>query len=299
MDDGSMYSRVFAYYKKFAFYANDSIQKMQEMCNLNGLKNLDDSVEALANLPCKNNIWSIVRIITIANTIIIDSVRSRLLTLKVKDTEVIRKVENVWQVQLQRKCGSSTSRPALPGNLKPETSKLPSRPPQTLKDPLINSSNRSQKNNLVPCSGTNGSDEIMSEAVNPESGIRGHIAGNLYGPSIRDVVNERPTLSNVLFVKGLPTDCTRREASHLFRPFPGFKDIKVVHKLAKIRGEKDMVLCFVEFANGRCALTALEALQGYRFDIKKPDSPSLDLQFAHFPFRLPSAGDTQYLAVPR
>lgn len=28
------------------------------------------------------------------------------------------------------------------------------------------------------------------------------------------------------------------------------------------RGEKDMVLCFVEFANGRCALTALEALQG-------------------------------------
>ncbi|PWA92789.1 Nucleotide-binding, alpha-beta plait [Artemisia annua] len=293
------------------------------MCNLNGLKNLDDSVEALANLPCKNNIWSIVRRITITNTvyhiwlernqmlfqkidrtadvviqIIIDSVRSKLLTLKVKDTEVIRKVENVWQVQLQRKCGSSTSRPALHGNLKAEASKLPSRPPQTLKDPLINS-NRPQKDNLVPRSGTNGSDEIMSEAVNPESGIRGHIAGNLYGPSIREVVNERPTLSNVLFVKGLPTDCTRREASHLFRPFPGFKDIKVVHKLAKIRGEKDMVLCFVEFANGRCALTALEALQGYRFDIKKPDSPSLDLQFAHFPFRLPSAGDTQYLAVPR
>ncbi|GJV64810.1 nucleotide-binding alpha-beta plait domain-containing protein [Tanacetum coccineum] len=193
----------------------------------------------------------------------------------------------------------STSKPALPGNLKLEASKLPSRPPQTLKDPLINSSKRPQKDNLVSRSGTNGSDEIKSEAVNPKSGIRGHIAGNLYGPSIRDEVNERPKLSNVLFVEGLPTDCTRREVSHLFRPFAGLKDVKVVHKLARTRGEKDIVLCFVEFANGRCALTALEALQGYKFDIKNPVSPALNIHMARFPFRLPSDGDTQYLAVPR
>nr|GEY30814.1 hypothetical protein [Tanacetum cinerariifolium] len=158
-----------------------------------------------------------------------------------------------------------------------------------------------------------------------------HIAGNLYGPSIRDEVNESPKLSNVLFVEGLPTDCTRREVSHLFRPFAGLKDIKVVHKLAKTvlplhymevlafevdgngvyliyidaietivyRGEKDRVLCFVEFANGRCALTALEALQGYKFDIKNPVSPALNIHMAHFPFRLSSDGDTQYLTVPR
>ncbi|KAB2627849.1 hypothetical protein D8674_032644 [Pyrus ussuriensis x Pyrus communis] len=36
--------------------------------------------------------------------------------------------------------------------------------------------------------------------------------------------------SNVLFVDGLPTDCTRREVSHIFRPFVGFKEIRVVHK---------------------------------------------------------------------
>jgi len=27
---------------------------------------------------------------------------------------------------------------------------------------------------------------------------------------------------------------------------------------------------------------------GYKFDDKKPDSPTLKIQFAHFPFRLPS-----------
>ncbi|XP_066377383.1 RNA-binding protein 1-like isoform X2 [Miscanthus floridulus] len=36
--------------------------------------------------------------------------------------------------------------------------------------------------------------------------------------------------SNILFVDCLPTDCTRREVAHLFRVFPGFKDIRVVHK---------------------------------------------------------------------
>ncbi|XP_012700821.1 uncharacterized protein LOC101774592 isoform X1 [Setaria italica] len=45
---------------------------------------------------------------------------------------------------------------------------------------------------------------------------------NLDGPSEDE--------SNILFVDGLPTDCTRREVAHLFRLFDGFKDIRVVHK---------------------------------------------------------------------
>ncbi|KAF3785144.1 RNA-binding protein 2 [Nymphaea thermarum] len=50
-------------------------------------------------------------------------------------------------------------------------------------------------------------------------------------------------------------------------------------------GEKAFVICFVEFKDEKCAATALEALQGYRFDDKKPDSPVLRIQFARFPFR--------------
>ena len=34
--------------------------------------------------------------------IIIDSVRSRLLTLKVKESSAIQRVENVWEIQFQR-----------------------------------------------------------------------------------------------------------------------------------------------------------------------------------------------------
>ncbi|GAB4854472.1 hypothetical protein Ancab_023055 [Ancistrocladus abbreviatus] len=95
--------------------------------------------------------------------------------------------------------------------------------------------------------------------------------------------------SNILFVDGLPNDCTRREVGHLFRPFIGYKDIKVVHKEPRRSGDKAMVFCFVEFDDSKCALTAMEALQGYKFDDKKPDSPVLRIHFAEFPFHLPSA----------
>ncbi|XP_026664897.2 RNA-binding protein 1-like isoform X2 [Phoenix dactylifera] len=97
--------------------------------------------------------------------------------------------------------------------------------------------------------------------------------------------------SNILFIDGLPTDCTRREVAHLFRPFIGFKDIRVVHKEPRRTGDKAHVLCFVEFNDSKCALTALEALQGYKFDDKKPDSPVLRIQFAKFPFRPSSVRD--------
>ncbi|KAL6008091.1 hypothetical protein ACLOJK_033597 [Asimina triloba] len=119
--------------------------------------------------------------------------------------------------------------------------------------------------------------------------------------SIPDILPERSNFirkpdglpddeSNILFVDSLPNDCTRREVSHLFRPFIGFKDIKVIHKEPRKIGEKGHVLCFVEFSDSKCALTALEALQGqthtnisvvtgpspgYKFDDKKADAPVL------------------------
>ncbi|XP_054819427.1 RNA-binding protein 1-like [Prosopis cineraria] len=97
--------------------------------------------------------------------------------------------------------------------------------------------------------------------------------------------------SNIIFVGGLPSDCTRREVGHLFRPFIGYKDIRVVHKEPRRSGDKASVLCFVEFTDSKCALTAMEALQGYKFDDKKPESQTLRIQFVHFPFRPPPDQD--------
>ncbi|KAG0480613.1 hypothetical protein HPP92_011471 [Vanilla planifolia] len=104
--------------------------------------------------------------------------------------------------------------------------------------------------------------------------------------------------SNILFVDGLPSDCTRREVAHLFRPFIGFKEIRVVHKEPRRVGDKARVLCFVEFDSPKCALTALQALQGYKFDDQKPETPVLSIQFAKFPFRLPNVDKGHGVAQP-
>ncbi|ERN04864.1 RNA-binding protein 2 [Amborella trichopoda] len=82
------------------------------------------------------------------------------------------------------------------------------------------------------------------------------------GGSLKNVDGVLADESRMLFVDGLPTDCTRREVSHLFRPFIGFKDIKVVHKEPRRAGDKALVLCFVEFMDAKYAATALDALQG-------------------------------------
>ena len=108
--------------------------------------------------------------------------------------------------------------------------------------------------------------------------------------SLRNVESLPPFVreSNILFVDGLPKYCTRWETGHIFLPFIDFKGIKVVHKEPICNsGDKAMVLCFVEFNDARCSRTALEALQGYIFVDKKPDSPALGIQFAPFPFSFP------------
>ncbi|XP_002990011.2 RNA-binding protein 1 [Selaginella moellendorffii] len=110
----------------------------------------------------------------------------------------------------------------------------------------------------------------------------------LPGPQDQDVLRGGPDIlppeaSATLFVDGLPIDCTRREAAHIFRPFIGFKEVRVVHKDAKRAVGEKIVLCFVEFADPRCAATALEALQGYKFDENDPDSYVLRLTFARYP----------------
>eukprot|EP00250_Pteridium_aquilinum_P000586 c10679_g1_i1 orf=694-1500(-) len=88
--------------------------------------------------------------------------------------------------------------------------------------------------------------------------------------------------SPTLFVEGLPSDCSRREAAHVFRPFYGFKEVRLVRKEGK-RSGSDLVLCFVDFTDAQHAANAREALQGYKFDEMNRESESLRLQFARSP----------------
>ncbi|PIN13218.1 hypothetical protein CDL12_14159 [Handroanthus impetiginosus] len=217
--------------------------------------------------------------------------------------------------------------PSFPGYLSSEASLLNKYIPNSSTDLRAASSDFLQKDILPSRPGAYGVDDIAG--IRSEPGVSGLITGASFkdyppsfedpnfpvrprdlapgtSPGIPDVPYERPNSmrrsvgppvpagdSNILFVDGLPTDCTRREIGHLFRPFIGFRELRVVHKEPRRRGDRAMVLCFVEFTDAKCALTAMEALQGYKFDDKKPDSPHIKIHFAHFPFRLPSDRDAQ------
>ncbi|KAH7285243.1 hypothetical protein KP509_33G018600 [Ceratopteris richardii] len=99
-----------------------------------------------------------------------------------------------------------------------------------------------------------------------------------------------PEATHTLYVEGIPADCTRREAAHIFRPFLGFKEVRLVHKEGKRDGGQ-FVLCFVDFIDPKTASIALEALQGYKFDESDRDSPSLRLQYSRFPGSRPGGRD--------
>ncbi|KAL1343416.1 hypothetical protein AAHE18_09G227300 [Arachis hypogaea] len=92
-----------------------------------------------------------------------------------------------------------------------------------------------------------------------------------------------PDASSTLYVEGLPSDSTRREVAHIFRPFVGYREVRLVSKESKRRGGDPLILCFVDFANPACAATALSALQGYKVDELNPESSHLRLQFSRFP----------------
>ncbi|PKA53947.1 U2 small nuclear ribonucleoprotein B'' [Apostasia shenzhenica] len=114
-------------------------------------------------------------------------------------------------------------------------------------------------------------------------------------PLIRPMLPERemplpPDASNTLFVEGLPRDSTDREVAHIFRPFLGFREIRLVKKEPKYDGGSPVLLCFVDFNTPACAMAAMNALEGYRMDLQDPDSSVLRLQFARFAGRRPSQG---------
>lgn len=100
-----------------------------------------------------------------------------------------------------------------------------------------------------------------------------------------------PDATSTLYVEGIPSDCSRREAAHIFRPFVGFKEVRLVRKDGKRPGDQ-FVLCFVDFTDPKCASIALEALQGYKFDETDRDSDTLlRLQYSRFPGSRPAPRD--------
>ncbi|XP_021285314.1 RNA-binding protein 2-like isoform X2 [Herrania umbratica] len=106
----------------------------------------------------------------------------------------------------------------------------------------------------------------------------------------QDTIPLPPDASNTLYVEGLPPDSTKREVAHIFRPFVGYKEVRLVSKESRHRGGDPIILCFVDFSNPACAATAMSALQGYKMDEHDPDSNYLRLQFSRYPGPRSSSG---------
>ncbi|KAI3471450.1 hypothetical protein Pfo_031051 [Paulownia fortunei] len=100
-----------------------------------------------------------------------------------------------------------------------------------------------------------------------------------------------PDDCSTLVVEGLPAECTRREVSHIFRPFLGFKDLRLVRRGSRQLGSEPLTLCFAEFLSPAHAAAAMDALQGYKFDLYESNSAHLRLQLSRNHDGRPGSGD--------
>ena len=85
-----------------------------------------------------------------------------------------------------------------------------------------------------------------------------------------------PNATNTIYVEGLPTDATEREVSHIFRPFRGYKSVRLI---PRDKGPEGKVLfCFADFENTFQTTVVINTLQGYRLD--KDDIWGLQFSYA-------------------
>ncbi|KAI3492308.1 hypothetical protein L1887_43238 [Cichorium endivia] len=111
-----------------------------------------------------------------------------------------------------------------------------------------------------------------------------HSPVDMMGRGGRETLPLPADASSTLYIEGLPPNCTKREVAHIFRPFVGYKEVRLVSKESKHRNGGDpLIISFVDFTTPACAATAMSALQGYKMDEHDPDSAYLRLQFSKYP----------------
>nr|XP_025884645.1 RNA-binding protein 1-like isoform X5 [Solanum lycopersicum] len=126
--------------------------------------------------------------------------------------------------------------------------------------------------------------EVMSPDLTP---VFAEIPLNEYAPE--DILP--PNASSTLYVEGLPEDCTTREVAHIFRHFGGYKEVRLVPEPSIYPGVNTLIHWFVDFVSPLHAAAAMDALQGYKFDLDEHDSGNLMLQFAGNPGVTSAGGD--------
>ncbi len=84
-----------------------------------------------------------------------------------------------------------------------------------------------------------------------------------YDDKFKHFLEFKKNATNIVYVEGLPLNATEREVAHIFRPFPGFKSVRLITRDKS--GEKS-VICFADFDDILQSTVCINTLQGYRFD---------------------------------
>jgi hypothetical protein len=106
--------------------------------------------------------------------------------------------------------------------------------------------------------------------------IPGQISTHMQAARLADVLP--PDAVETLYVDNMSADVTKREMAHVFRPFEGFKEMRLVER--KDKNGTPLVIGFAEFVDAQHANVALKALQGYPLEMTLPAENQLRLSFA-------------------
>lgn len=84
-----------------------------------------------------------------------------------------------------------------------------------------------------------------------------------YDDKFKYFLDFKKNATNIVYVEGLPLNATEREVAHVFRPFPGFKSVRLI---TRDKGGEKSVICFADFDDILQSTVCINTLQGYRFD---------------------------------
>lgn len=121
-------------------------------------------------------------------------------------------------------------------------------------------------NHLIPNQPSNVSNSNQNQSNTPASNSKSNSFLNSihkYDDKFRNFLDFKKNATNIVYVEGLPLNATEREVAHIFRPFPGFKSVRIITR--DKAGEKS-VICFADFDDILQSTICINTLQGYRFD---------------------------------
>jgi RNA recognition motif-containing protein len=142
---------------------------------------------------------------------------------------------------------------------------------QTTQNSLTSGSDPNMFSNLLECLQNLQTVQLISSIAQPapekepSRKVPSHFEQTFsrYDDFFRHPVDIRKHATNIVYLEGLPNDSSEREVAHIFRPFPGFKSVRLITR--EKNGQKSLI-CFADFEEVSQSTLCINTLQGYRFD---------------------------------